>query len=415
MDPHFFTNNIGQPVDVIAAGLYGKYRWQKLIKKELAARKATEKRDFYQAEKEYRSLIKEEKSQDTLFDLASIYNRFGQYGKEAELYELMKEKGPLYPGLDEYIKANNLKRQPRVSSTLFISNSLGRDGYINIKKRAVGVEAWLMPTLDQEINLSVFRNTYKSNDNTLKSWSNRFIGTYSTYYEDKFDLNISAGTDNPIGTGTNEILLKFEMIGRFNETIQGYGRFEQDLVEDTMSSVTDSIIYRDFDAGLKIDLFPRWFLGGDYRYRRYSDDNEQNRFKLWSMYHLFGDSNQFKVKYSYENIRNSPGNLGRDNDFSNYFPEDDSPYWIPSHYWQHLFTIHYKHLFAIEHNAQTPLSYCSIDYSYGYEIDSEHSHIFDINIFLEINRHFLLKGSVVNQNGGDYKGTDILMSLIYRW
>ncbi len=416
MDPQFFANNIGQPVDDIAASLYGKYRWQKLVKRELAARKASENRDFYQAEKEYRSLLKEEKSNETLFDLASIYSRFGQYGKEAELYEMMKAKGPLYPGLDEYIKANTLKRQPRVSSTFSTSSRLRRNGYINLKKKSIGIEGWLMPTLDQEVNFSFIRNFYTPVEGkTKKSWSNRFTGTYSTYYEDKYDLNISAGSDRPTGPGTNEILFKFEMIGRFNESIQGYGRFEQDLVEDTISSVDDSVIYRDFDAGLKIDVFPRWFLGGDFRYRMYSDDNEQNRYKVWSMYHLFGESNQFKIKYSYENIRNTSGNLGKNSYLSIDFAVDDRTYWSPKHYWQHLFTIHYKHLFDIEHESETPLSYCSVDYSYGYEDGDGQSHTFDINIFLEINRHFLLKGSLVNQNSGDYKKTETMMSLIYRW
>lgn len=404
MDPQFFTKNIGQPVDDIAASLYGKYRWQKLIKKELAARQAVEKKDFYTAEKEYLSLIKEEKSEETLFDLAGIYNRLEQYGKEAEIYELMKENGPLYPGLDEYIKANSLKRQPRISTNFFTSKRQGRDGHINLKKRFFGFEGWIMPTLDQEVSLSLFRNFYSSIDNLSKSDSNRFIGTYSTYFEDKFDLNISAGSDNPTDSGTTEILIKFEMIGRFSDLIEGYGRFEQDLVEDTMDSITESIIYRDLDAGLKLDLFPRWFMGADYRYRIYSDDNKQNRYKLWSMYHLFGEMNQFSLKYSYENIRSSSKEDGI-----------DRAYWSPNHYWQHYFTVHLKHLFAKEYIPESSLSYVTMEYSYGYESNFNHNHAFDINIFLEINRHLLLKGNFVNINGEDYKETEAVMSLIYRW
>ena len=415
MDPQFFTQNIGDPVDDIAASLYGKYRWQKLIRKELSARQAIEERDYYRAEKEYLALIKEEKSEETLFDLAYIYNKLGYYGKEAELFELLKKKSPLYPGLDEYIDASVLKRQPRIAGTFINSRREGRDGYINMKKRSWGVEGWLMPTFDQEIKIGLFRNAYSSFDRQEKTDSNRLEMMYSTYFEDSLDLNIGIGTDNPTDSGTTEVLYKFEIRSRLSDSVEAYGRFEQDLVEDTIRSVTDSIVYRDLEAGFKYDLIPRLFLGADYRFRMYSDDNEQNRYKLWTMYHLFGELKQFKLKYSYENIRNNSANVGRDEDFSNFFRFDDRVYWSPNHYWQHLFTAHYKHIFDVSVEPEAPLSYFSFDYSYGYEEDFNQLHAFDVNIFLEMDRHFLLKGNVNHINGDDYEETFAVFSLIYRW
>lgn len=416
MDPTFVAQNIGKPIDDLAASMYGKYRWEKLIKKEASARQAAKERDYYRAEKEYRDLIKEEKSEETLFDLAAIYNKLGYYGKEAELYEIMKKKGPLYPGLDEYIEANILKRQPRIAGTFINSRRKGRDGYVNMKKRSWGIEGWFMPSYDQEINVELYRNTYKSFDRKQKTESNRLMLTYSTYFEDIFDLNIGIGTDNPNDSGTTEILYKFEMRSRLTDSIEAYGRFEQDLVEDTIQSVTDSIVYRDLEAGFKFDLIPRWFIGADYRYRMYSDDNDQNRYKLWSMYHLFGEMNQFKVKYSYESIRNNSENIGRgDDNFRNFFSSDDRPYWSPNNYWQHLFAIHYKHIFEISNQPEDPLSFFTFDYSYGYEEDHSQLYGFDLNIFLEMDRHFLLKGSLSNSNGDDYEETYAVFSLIYRW
>ncbi len=416
MDPQFFTQNIGQPVDDIAAGLYGKYRWQRLIRKELSARQAIEERDYYRAEKEYLALIKEEKSEETLFDLAYIYNKLGYYGKEAELYEILKKKSPLYPGLDEYIDASVLKRQPRISGTFINSRRKGRDGYINMKKRSWGFEGWLMPTFDQEIKVGLFRNAYSSFDREAKTDSNRLEFTYSTYFEDSLDLNVGIGTDNPTDSGTTEVLYKFEIITRLSDSVEAYGRFEQDLVEDTIRSVTESIVYRDLEAGFKFDVIPRLFIGGDYRFRMYSDDNEQNRYKLWSMYHLFGELNQFKLKYSYENIRNNSENLGRgDDNFRNEFLQDDRVYWSPNHYWQHLFTAHYKYIFEVSVEPEAPLSYFSFDYSYGYEEDYNELHGFDVNIFLEMDRHFLLKGNVSHTNGDAYEETFAVFSLIYRW
>jgi hypothetical protein len=176
------------------------------------------------------------------------------------------------------------------------------------------------------------------------------------------------------------------------------------VVEDTILSITDSIIYRDLEAGLQMNFFPRMFLGADYRFRVYSDDNKQNYFKLWSLYHLFGDVNQFKLKYSYENMRNNPGSI-----------EGEKVYWSPDKYWQHLFTAHFKRLFATGDKPESQSNYFTLEYSYGYESGNTHSHTFDLNIFLEITRHFLLKGNFINIAGEDYEATDAMMSLIYRW
>jgi len=194
------------------------------------------------------------------------------------------------------------------------------------------------------------------------------------------------------------------MIGRFNDSVQGFGRFEQNVVEDTMLSITDSVIYRDLETGLQVNLFPRLFLGADYRFRMYSDDNKQNYYKLWTMYHLFGDINQFKLKYSYENMRNNPGTEG-----------DEKVYWSPDKYWEHHFTFHFKRLFAKDDKPESQSSYFTLEYSYGYEIGSQHSNTFDINIFLEITRHFLLKGNFIDIAGEGYEATNATLSLIYRW
>ncbi|MEE4240472.1 MAG: hypothetical protein V2I36_03340 [Desulfopila sp.] len=415
MDPQFVTKNIGQPIDNIAASLYGKYRWQELVKKELSARQAIEKRDYYRAEKEYLSLLEDEESPETLFDLAFIYNKLGLYGKAAEIYELMKQKGPLYPGLDEYIEANVLKRQPRGAASVYTSNRLGRDGYVNLRKNTIEAEGWLMPSYDQELSVSLSRNFYSSLDRSAKAESDTIIGTYATYFENSVDLNISFGVDKPVGAGNNEILYKFELIRRLNKNLDMYGRFEQDRVEDTMRSITDSVIYRDLEAGIKYDLFPRWIAGADYRYRMYSDDNEQYRYKLWTTYHLFGEINQFKVTYSYENLRNDDENVGRDNNFKNQFPADDRVYWSPEQYWQHLFTFHFKHFFDEDKRPEDPFSHMAFDYSFGYEDGNQLIHQIGANIFLEINKHILLKGSFSNFNGDEYEETQAAFSVMYRW
>ena len=416
MAPQFMAQNIGDPIDNLAASLYGKYRWQELIKKELSARKAVEKKDYYHAEKEYISLLEEEKSQESILDLANIYHKLGLYGKAAELYQLMKEKGPLYPGLDEYIQANLLKRQPRIAVSILADSQTGREGYINRKKRAYGLEAWGTPTYNQEVSIQAHANEYRSKGGKERFRRKRVLGAYSTYFENTTDLNLHFGVDSPSDEGTTtEVLFKFELIQRINRYLEVYGRFEQDLVEDTLRAVTDSVIYRDVETGLKYDPFPRWFFGADYRHRMYSDDNKQNRYKIWSQYHLFGDVNQFKVKYSYELIRNEEGNLGRQNDFTNVFENGDSVYWSPTKYWQQKLNFHFKHIFEKNIYSNSLWNFVSLDYSLGYDNNRQQSHEFDLNFFLEITRHFLLKGNLRTLNGDELEETKAAFSLIYRW
>lgn len=415
MAPQFMEQNIGDPVDNLAASLYGKYRWQELVKKELSARKAVERKDYYHAEKEYISLLEEEKSPESLFDLANIYHKLGLYGKAAELYEIMKKKGPMYPGLDEYIQANLLKRRPRVSVSLSAESKRGREGYVNLKKRAYGLEAWITPNNNQEVSVQAFFNQYRSKGTSERFRTERVLTAFSTYFGNSTDLNIHFGVDSPSSDGTTEFLYKFEFIQRINKFLEVYGRFEQDLVEDTLRSVTDSVIYRDFEAGVKYDPLPRWFVGVDYRHRMYSDDNTQNRYKFWSQYHLFGDVNQFKMKYSYEVIRNENGNLGRQNDYSNIFEDGDSVYWSPTKYWQQRLNFHFKHFIEKDNYFDSLFNYFTIDYTYGYDNNRQQSHEFDLNFFLEITRHFLLKGNLHKLNGDELEETQTGFSIIYRW
>lgn len=415
MTPQFVTQNIGEPIDNIAAGLYGKYKWQQLVKQELSAREAVQKRDYHEAEKKYLALLEQEKSPESIFDLADVYDKLGLHGKAGELYQLMKEKGPLYPGLDESIQANYLKRQPRIATVLEAIDKKGREGYVNLKRRSYGVEGWLMPAFDQEFSVQAYFNEYRATNSQDSFRKQRLVGSYNTYFENHTDVNFKAGIDTPVRSGSKELVFNIEVFHRLNETVEMYGRFEQDILEHTLRSVTDSIIFSDIETGVKIDLFPRLFIGGDYRYRLYSDDNYQSRYKLWSQYHLFGELNQFKVNYSYEYLQHGDGNLGRQDDFSNVFAPGDKVYWSPKNYWQHEATLHFKHYLDKTPHGNSLLNYCSIDYSWGYDTNSELSHEIDLNIFLEMSRHFLLRSNLRFVEGDDLEETQAFFSIIYRW
>ncbi len=410
MRPSFVASNIGNPIDHISAGLYEKYRWQKLIESELSVRKSMKRRNYHQVEKEYRALLKRGGAKDTLFDLAEVYGRLGLYGKEAQLYQEIQKQGQDYPELGELVRLNKLKRKPRVSIGYDYSSERGRGGYIDMKKKSGGFEGWIMPTLSQELNLSYHRNNYSSSDSSKTISSNRFWGSYTSNFEDKVDLNMSFGAEDLSDNGGDTILYNIEFLGRIDDIVQGHISFNQDIVDDTVKAVEDGIHFRNLEAGVTVDVVPRWFCGVDYRYREYSDDNRQDMYRLWTSYNVFGEANLLRIKYAYENSHNGTENIGI-YDATSY----DPPYWSPDKYWKHLVMFHFKHMFTPAYSEEKTSSHYTVDYSFGYESGDHVVQYTSFNIFLEMNRHFLLKGNFTYESANDYRGSDVALSLIYRW
>ncbi len=415
MRPAFVGKNIGKPIDHISAGLYEKYRWQKLIERELFVREAMKRRNYYEVEKEYRASLRRGGAKDTLFDLAEVYGRMGLYGKEAELYEQISKEGPKYPELRELVRLNNLKRKPRVSASYRYSTEEGRGGYIDMKKKSWGVEGWVMPTLLQEMNLSYYRNHYQSNDGEENVWSNRWYGSYTSNFEDKVDLNMSFGVEDVSEDGDYSILYNIEFLGRIDDLVQGHVSFSQDIADDTVKAVEDKIYFQSLEGGLTFDLVPRWFCGFDYRHREYNDDNRQDFLRLWTSYNLYGESNLLRIKYAWENLGNSQENLARTIGLGRGFEQYDPPYWSPSTYWHHRMMVHFKHTFSHGDQEEKMLSHYTVDYSLGYESGNNVTQDAAFHIFLEMNRHFLLKGNFTYGSAADYDEVDVGMSFLYRW
>ncbi len=415
MGPSFVGENIGEPIGHISASLYQKYRWQKLIERELTVRKAMKRRNYYEVEKEYRASLKRGGAKDTLFDLAEVYGRMGLYGKEAELYEKIRAEGPEYPELNKLVRLNKLKRKPRVSVNYRYSSGEGRGGYIDMKKKSGGFEGWIMPTLSQEMNISYFRNDYQSSDGERQVRSNRWFGAYTSNFEDKVDLNMSFGVEDLSDDDDYTILYNIEFLGRIDDIVQGHVSFSQDIVDDTVEAVEERISYQSLGGGVTIDVVPRWFCGIDYRHREYSDDNRQGMLRLWTSYNLYGESNLLRIKYVWENTHNSKDNIGVGNAFTQDFGHYDPPYWSPDTFWHHLLMVHFKHTFSHGSSEEKLLSHYTVDYAFGYESGNNVTQDASFNIFLEMNRHFLLKGNFTFGSATDYNETDLALSLIYRW
>ena len=223
---------------------------------------------------------------ESLFDLAGIYSRLGFLGKEAGLYKTIQGKSPGYPYLDEAMQRNQLKREPRVSVLYEIDRKEGRDGYYDNKQQASGIKSWYMPSLNHMLLLDYRRIYNQSLDNEQDLWRNRFRAQikWSPFHD--LDFLTLFGVDSGGADGQSTLLYDFMIKGTLGDMAEGFLSISQDVVDDTLESLKGGIHTTGYEGGVQVDLLPRLFAGGNYKYTDYSDTNYQNEYKLWSSYIL---------------------------------------------------------------------------------------------------------------------------------
>ncbi len=414
MEPQFVSSNTGTRLDKVTARMYEKYRWQRLIRNEYQAKKAEQRKDIREAERQYKELVEKDASIEGLFDLAQIYGRLGEYGKEAELYSSIMKYGPAYPGLSEAILRNELLRQPRLSADFEVIEKEGRDGYIDTFRQSLGSTFWFMPALDKEASLEYRENRYTDSADIDTIRGHRLIGAYSHDFPKYFDIQLRAGAESlneyqTTATGGMRINCLLD------DHIKAYVLFDQNPVYDTLAALENGIYSQDYETGLIIESPKGIAFGGDYRRRRYSDDNSQDQAHLWSGYAIYNKATTFKLQYDYRTIDNSK-------ESSDDFPDTttvqifDTPlYWSPDEYWEHLATISFQHLLKTFSLTKGTPSYYSLDYSFGFESGQDFTHRMGFEILLEMSTHFLLKGNISYATSDDFEQKGALFSLIYRW
>ncbi|MEN8188541.1 MAG: tetratricopeptide repeat protein [Thermodesulfobacteriota bacterium] len=414
-DPFYIASHLETPLASQGAKLYRSYRLQERVETELEARTALVKGEYYQGVKEYRHLLSEEQSIESQFDLAGIYSRLGLLGEEASIYQQMEQINEDYPGLEESKERNRLKRRPRTSLDFGHHSHTGRSGYFDLNERYLGVSSWLMPALNQELELSARYLHYESDETGETLDSNRFLCDFSITTDSRVDIDFKLGLESPSGPTNHRLLYQIGVSGWLGDRVQWLTEFEQSGVDDTLQALSDGLDRQDLCGGIRLDLLPRLFGGGGYCYRMYDDGNSQNRYDLWASYILHSEPNLVELRYGYEHLLSEEGNTGRDNRLESGFIERDHPYWSPERYWQHLFSIHAEYQLAEDVLWRGVPSYFTLDYSFGYDSGGDDNHLFEGEIYLEMNPHFLLNSTIHITQGSEYREESLLFSLIYRW
>ena len=413
MQPSFLIDNMGNETGKIIAEYYSLYTWQKLIENEYLARKAIVRRDYETAERNYKRMLEDDENLEGLYDLASIYDRRGQYRKEAQVFEAIRSSGTTSERLESSIESNSLKISPHSGLSVNLVNRKGRDGYVNLEKRGVGFSLMFTPDLQKDITFEFSRNIYEEVTGPGSLTSSFLESTGTVELTGNTDFIFSAAAERLSDDAETKFYYSVGLHSQLDDFFTGFVKGYRKKTDDTLLAVKNSMYSEGLEIGLSAETPIGLNLGAAYRHRYYSDGNSQNRFHGWSSYNLYGESLLWALRYDYEFLKNNSCN-----DCSDSAGEDgveEKTYWKPDTFDEHRITLHFKHLVSGDYGSNNLLSYYTFDNSIGYEDNENAIYIGKFDIFLEMSHHYLLKGNFVFQKGTDFEEKTVLFSLFYRW
>ncbi|WP_092221974.1 tetratricopeptide repeat protein [Desulforhopalus singaporensis] len=416
MEPGFLVNNLGTKTGEIVAEQFEKYKYHWLIANEYNARKAIFARNYRFAAQSYKRLLQEESRREAMVDLASIYDRMGEYRKEAQVYEKMKSSGIDISGYEKTIERSAQKISPQNIIETNYLESEGRAGFKDMESLSVGTLFTFSGELDKEFALGYHHNRYDARDGENGLDTNDF--SISSIFEitDNNELAAGFGFEKISDQNDSFLLTDIRFKSQFDDHVSGFVQYVQQPITDTVVSLRDELYTKSFITGLGLDTSFGMQFGGDFKYSLYSDDNRQNRVHGYSVYSLYTEAMQVDFRYDYtwlENQDTNPVVLA---------PEEASPatvvtsYWSPEQYTEHRLGLFFKHNFlGYEKGGDRKMSYYSVDGAVSVEDDNKFVYSTKFDIFLEMSPHFLLKGNFNYMNGDNYRETGMSLGLHYRW
>jgi len=415
MDPAFLINNRGNTAGKIVAEHFAEYSWQKLITYEYMARKAIFERKYTSAEQNYKRLFEEEDTTEGMVDLASIYGRFGEYRKEAQVYEAIQNKGPTSPELLNSIERNILQIRPQSTFDASFLEKDGRDGYVNISQVSVGTSFTITPALDKDIKLVYSYNRYGEVDSDESDDSNFLFGSVVYDFAKDYELELGGGAEKINSSSEGTYLYDVKLKGQLDEYFSVYLQLDKSLVTDTLQALKEQISSQKIEMGIYCETPIGLFWGGDFYHRSYSDGNSQNKFHGFSSLNYFSEIIQLSLLYDFQYIRGQNDEIMETNEVEG-LVSDDLTYWNPNSFAEHQLTLHFQHDFlGYEKGSKRGISYYSIDNAIGYEDDRYISYSGAFNIFLEISPHFLLKSDFTFSQSEVFEEKGMSLALHYRW
>jgi len=404
-------------LDTKAAGLSALFAWQNRIARELAAREAVQRFEYYRAGRLYKALLQEEKEPDLpmLFDLAGIYSRQDRPGEEAAIYEMLQQANADFPGLKQAMEQNSLKRRPQTGAFYAFKKEEGRQDKKAISRQSGGVTSWLALAGRQELSLQLERILYQSTLDDSSEWSSRAEFEYSTAFWQGLNISLGAGVEKPGNDSNSQLLLKGRLDGEVGDSLSWHISYLRDRTDDTIQSLMQNICQESLNLGSALDVLPRLQLGVDYEADFYNDGNLTEGYDFWTSYLLLTEPTELSINYSYE-FKDS-----KDTSYPHFIflnstgNSTDHPYYVPHNYWLNKFGVYFKHSLSAEKFGRGIPRYYEIALSIGHDMDGYAVQTSHAAFFAQLARQLLIEASANITTSEPYRSKDISLSINYRW
>ena len=407
-----------QRLNGVAVQYFARYRWQKRLFTEFAARRAVQRKEFFYAERQYQAALRDDsESPSLLFGLAGVYSRLGWLGEEAAIYEQLGERGVDFPGLAEARQRNLLKRRPLATVASGFQEEDGRDGYKNIRRD------WQLASLHfspvslsrHEMDLALSRQRYRTIDGESSLRANRALFSYGAGLTSWLSGRVAAGVESPVDDNVSSTsLLQGGLTCKIGDKVTAEFSYDRDVVSDTIASLTRNVVRETFKGGTSLALLPRLQVGADCSLADYSDGNATRGYDFWGSYLLLTEPHSLQVRYLYDfkdsregQVSGAPGSDG--------FAAADHPYWAPKNYWVNRFVVSYRRQLSDEILDRGGPTYYTADYSIDYDSNGRQFQTLGGSFLYEWSPHFLMKAAASLTSSDLYRRKDISLSLVYRW
>ncbi|MDR0476866.1 MAG: hypothetical protein LBH14_02865 [Desulfobulbaceae bacterium] len=395
---------------------FARQRFEQVVRQEYMARRSLASRQYKSAERQYRRSLQSEPTVSGWRDLAKIYERLGQYGKEAAIYSALSEQGLDNPELRGDMAKNRLLRAPRLSFNWSEHSQEGRQDMKNIRENTFGASVWMMPSLTSEATIEAKNINYSAARGGGTNITGRsLLGKTTIELNDNNIFTGQAGVHITDGeSGQTMLLYDLALRHRFDQMLQGFIRVNQEVLDDTLISVSRGYSRQSYGGGLELDAPSGFALGTELAYNHLASDNGDDRINMWAGYSFFGEFSTLSLKYEYLLAHeNKAGALTVDPLTG--IESNSLAYWSPGHYWLQQASASYRYLLqGLGFPGQND-SYYSISLSTGYESNDSLLVSGNFDISLELTRHFLLKGNLLFSKANDFEEKGAFLSLVYRW
>lgn len=402
-------------VNQVAVPLYARYRWHKQFALEKTVRQAVMHREYLAAANYFRMLLREYPADASLqFDLAGIYSRFGQLGREAALYEEISAAGKDFPGLDEARQRNELKRQPRVALGYGYLKEEGREGYKSIRKSRQEASLQYSPYLQHDLDVNLARLDYQDPGSNGKIRGTRAFVSYAANINEQLLVRGGGGAEVLANGQPDTLLLEMAAEGRLGDRLIGILSYGRDVVHDTLASLSRNIVQQNYKADFVLDMVPSVQAGGGYLHTSFSDENTLKGYDLWAAYLLFFDPAFLKFSYTYD-FKDSAEGRGGGPVQPDGFAAFDHPYWTPMNYWQNRFSVYFKHQLSDDQFRRGAPRYYDLEYVVVYDEMGYAMQTWKGGFFVEYAPQIIFSATTELTSGKDYRAKEFFLSAIYRW